>query len=134
MSNWWVNDTKIFEINHHKTELTIRSTRDNFPVSSFDTVLKSDQIWLYTSSNWEWFTALETRFKILQFIWRHHIENLFTSETKSSHKMQLPSFSRTDRHNRTVYFAVSLRFTQNKLAGDSYTVWKLWMSSFQCHK
>ena len=68
--------------------------------------------------------ALETRFKMLQFIRRHSFQNLFTSKTKSSHNMQLPSCSRTDRQSRIVHFADSPRFAQNELARDSYTVWK----------
>ena len=64
--------------------------RKNFQFSSFVALLKSDHISLCTTPNWDSFMVLETRFHILQFIRRHHFENLFTSGTKSSHKTQLP--------------------------------------------
>ena len=69
--------------------------------------------------------ALQTRFKMLQFIRRHRFKNRFTNGTKSSHKMQLPSFIRIGSQNRTANFADSLRFTQNELVGDFYIVGKL---------
>ena len=77
---------------------------------------------------------LKSRFQMLHFIRTSHFQNQFTSSSNSSHKLQLLISIRMEQADRTADFITSLQFTQIELASGFYTVSKLWMSSFKCHK
>ena len=78
---------------------------------------------------WHWKLSLKCYNLSEDIIWKS-----FHKWDKIKPQYAASSFIRMNSQNRTANFADSLRFTQNEPAGDFYTIGKLWMSSFECHK
>ena len=78
--------------------------------------------------------VFETIFIRLQFLRRNHFEILSIASSNSSNKSQHLIDSLAQQQNRIGKFEKLVQFTQVESRDIFYTVRKLEVSSFKCHK